>query len=314
MLQQSLHLFFLALIGICSADDIPVMSGVFMPINISVDYGGAQAACAMHHSRLATMDEITTAFKNGYEYCKWGWTHKNRLVMLRLTPFLPCGGYSVGILIRDCPNINSVFCANGSDSVSVTIVPIKNRIASYENASKACVDNDARVATKKDIDDNIRNVTINTLAWYNYGVGQVQNEKLVLDDCFDSSSQASAFCYNPTLADVIINKDDRTLKKIIMACLLALVFVVLLLAAAIMRGNKAICCMGQRKTQPPDSPQVPVPTWNKTSIYRRISQTNKGVLYDNFANVEKRQPAIRPDMSTYKTHYSNMAFDNTGEQ
>lgn len=313
MLQQTLCLsLLLAVIGICSTNDIPVISGVFMPNNINVDYDGAKAACAMHYSRLATLDEITTAFKKGYEFCKWGWIVEHKLVMLRLTPFEPCAGYSMGILIRDCPLIKSVICAYGNGSINVT--SIKNKVPSYENASLTCKDIGS-IATKQQIEDNITNITnnTNTMAWYNWGVGEFKNGVFAPSLCYDTLSQASAFCYNPSLADVIIN-NDQTWKTIVMACLLSLIFIVLLFAAVFMKGNKFICCMGPRKTSPQDVIQSPGPTWNNTGIYRRISVANKGVLYDNLSNVDKRASPIRPEMNTYKTHYTNMAFDTIGEE
>ncbi|XP_077318800.1 uncharacterized protein LOC143940873 [Lithobates pipiens] len=310
MLQQTLCLsLLLAVIGICSTDDIPVISGVFMPNNINVDYDGAKTACAMHYSRLATLDEITTAFKKGYEFCKWGWIVEHKLVMLRLTPFESCAGYNMGILIRDCPLIYSVFCANGGGSINVTT--IKNRVPSYENASLACMDIGS-VATKQQIEANISNIPDNTIAWYNWGVGEVKSGVFAPSVCNDASSQASAFCYNPSLADVIINSDDQIWKTIVMACLLSLIFIVLLFAAVFMKGNKFICCMGPRKTEPQDVVQSP--TWNNTGIYRRISVANKGVLYDNLSNIDKRASPIRPEMNLYKTHYTNMAFDTIGEE
>ncbi|XP_072278199.1 uncharacterized protein [Pyxicephalus adspersus] len=296
----------LALIGICSADDIPVISGVFMPTNISVNYEGAKTACSMQYSRLATMDEITTAFKKGYEFCRWGWIAEHKLVMLRLTPFLNCAGYNVGILIRDCPNIGSAFCVDGTGSIK--IIPIVNRVASYENASLACSSIGTSIATKEQVEGNAGKLPNNSPGWYNWGVGEVQNGVFVSDVCHDTLSQASAFCYNPSLADVIINKDDSW-KKIVMACLLAMVFVVLLFAAIFMRGNRFICCMGRQRTHPSDVPQAPMPTWNQTGIYRRISHANKGVLYDNLTNTQKRPSAIFPEMNIYNTHYTNMAFD-----
>ncbi|XP_018424688.1 PREDICTED: lymphatic vessel endothelial hyaluronic acid receptor 1-like [Nanorana parkeri] len=340
MLQQTLRLsILLALLGICSAQDIPVMSGVFMPSNITGDYFQAKAVCAMHHSRLATMEEITRAYKNGYEYCKWGWIDDHRQVMLRLTPFLPCAGYSMGILIKDCPSIRSAFCVSGSGSEeNVTVIGV-DRVPSYENATRACQDAGLVIASKQQVENDITNIadpryatqilappifsmkeeTISDAAhsghaWYNGGVGEIRNGKLVSDVCYDTTSQASAFCYNPSLPDFIINNDNKTWKKIVMGCLLALIFIVLLFAAAFMKGNKFMCCMGERKSQPPVVPQGQMPSWNNTGNYRRISQGNKGALYDNSAHVERRPSTIRPGLNLYKTHYTNMAFDTTGEQ
>ncbi|XP_069824229.1 uncharacterized protein [Dendropsophus ebraccatus] len=288
-----------------------------MPNNISVDYDGARTACAVQNSRLATLAEITIAFRKGYEFCKWGWTEEKRIVMLRLTPFEACSDYNVGILIRDCPNIRAAFCANKtSGAISEVTIPY-SLVSSYENASNTCTDNGLTIATKEQMEKNMTNITDTGLAWYNWGVGQKNNGSFAGDLCDDVLSHASAFCYNPALSDVLISKDNQTWKKIAIGCTIALIFVILLIAAAFMRGNKFICCMGDTQSQPAETPTVPsapVPTWNTTSIYRRISQVNKDLVYDNMRYSEKRPSVIRPDMINYKSHYSNMGFDTTGEE
>ncbi|XP_073397885.1 uncharacterized protein [Dendrobates tinctorius] len=315
MIPPTLHLCVLiSVIGISSsADPIQVISGVFMPNNISVDYDGAKVACAAHYSRLATLENITVAFTKGYEFCKWGWIEERRLVMLRLTPFKACSDYNVGILIRDCPNIRSTFCVN-STSGMIQILPIPTSLVpSYENANKTCTGSGLTIATKEEMEENKGLITNSSLAWYNWGVGKVSGGNFEQNSCDDTISQGSAFCYNPALSDVLVTKDNRTWKKIAIGCIIAFIFVVLLLTAAFMRGNKCICCMGEKRTHAPETTQAPVPTWNTTSIYRRISHASKDVIYDNVVKPAKGLPAIQPDLSFYKTHYSNMGFDNIGE-
>ncbi|KAM9302083.1 LOW QUALITY PROTEIN: uncharacterized protein PAF06_015348 [Gastrophryne carolinensis] len=290
---------------------VTVTSGVFLP-NITVDYEGAKTACALQYSRLASLDQVTNAFKNGYEVCKWGWIEEHKIVMLRLTPFLPCSNYNVGILIRDCPNIYSAFCVDDTGLVRYSAID-RTLVPSFENASLTCANSGWSVANKTQIKANISVLPADSSAWYNWGVGQIQNGSFVPDVCYDTLSHASAFCYNPDLADTYSGSDSETIKKIIVGSLLALVFVVLLAAAACMRGNRFVCCMEKRQNQPPGAITAPVPTWNTTSTYRRISQANKGVLYDNIIR-DKRPPIIRPEMSHYKTHYSNFGFDTTGEE
>ncbi|KAM3920727.1 uncharacterized protein RB166_015145 [Leptodactylus fuscus] len=309
MAVRTLHLALLiTVIGVSwAADSVQVISGVFMPLNISVDYDGAKTACALQNSRLATLAEITSAFRNGYEYCKWGWIEEKRVVMLRLTPFEACSDYSVGILIRDCPNIRYTNCWNTSAG-SVLQLPIPTRlIPSYENASKTCIANGYTIATKEQVAANASNIS-SLLSWYNWGVGQAINGSFVPDTCDDTLSHASAFCYNPALSDVLIPKDTQTWKKIAIGCIIALIFVILILTALFMRGNKCICCMPRTQPHGPETTQVPVPTWNTTSVYRRISHVNRSTTYDN-VGLEKRLPIIQPEMNFYKTHYSNMGFD-----
>ncbi|KAM4017252.1 uncharacterized protein ACNLHF_006885 [Anomaloglossus baeobatrachus] len=316
MIHQTFHLcLLLSVIGFSwSSDPIQVIAGVFMPNNISVDYDGAKVACAAHYSRLATMENINTAFTKGYEFCKWGWIEEKRLVMLRLMPFKACADYNVGVLIRDCPSVGSTFCIGGTSGTIQTLPIPSSLVPSYENASKTCAASGLTIATKEELQKNISLVPANQLAWYNWGVGIVSNGILEQNSCDDTLSHASAFCYNPELSDVLISKDNRTWKKIAIGCIIAFIFVVLLLTAAFMRGNKCICCMGERKPHAPETTQVPVPTWNTTSIYRRISHAPKDVVYDNMVNPKKGLPAIHPDMSFYKTHYSNMGFDTIGEE
>ncbi|XP_073515650.1 uncharacterized protein [Phyllobates terribilis] len=316
MIHQTLHLCLLiSVIGISSAaDPIQVISGVFMPNNISVNYDGAKVACAAHYSRLATLQDITVAFAKGYEFCTWGWIEEKRVAMLRLTPFQACADYNVGILIRDCPNVRSTFCVN-SISGTIQILPIPTSLVpSYENASKTCTGSGLAIATKEEIEQKKSLITDSRLAWYNWGVGKVSGGSFEQNSCDETLNYASAFCYNPALSDVLITKDNRTWKKIAIGCIIAFIFVVLLLTAAFMRGNKCICCMGEKKTHAPEPTQAPVPTWNTTSVYRRISHANKDVVYDNMVNPAKRLPVIQPDMSFYKTHYSNMGFDTIGEE
>lgn len=316
MMHRTLSLSVLiAVIGLsCSLDPVQVISGVFMPNNISVDYDGAQTACAMQYSRLATLADITFAFRKGYEICKWGWIEEKRLAMLRLTPFEACAGYNVGILMRDCPSIRLTFCVN-STSGTVLQLPIPTSLApSYENASIVCTNHGLTIATKERIETTTSNIAGNGLAWYNWGVGQVNNGRFEENSCNDVLSQASAYCYNPALSDVIISNDNQTWKKIAIGCIIAFIFVVLLMAAAFMRGNEFICCMREKRTHAPETPHAPVPTWNTTSIYRRVSNANRDTIYDNMATLEKRPPVIRPEMSNYKSHYSNMGFDTIGEE
>lgn len=316
MMHRTLCLsVFISVIGLsCSSDPVQVISGLFMPNNISVDYDGAKTACAMQYSRLATLEDITFAYRMGYEICKWGWIEEKRVVMPRLMPFEGCSGYNVGLLIRDCPNIRETFCVD-SASGTVFVLPIPTSLVpSYENASIICTNSRYTVATKEQIEKSASNIPANRLAWYDWGVGQLNNGIFEENSCNDVLSHASAFCYNPALSDVIISNDNRTWKKIAIGCIIAFIFVVLLAAAAFMRGNKFVCCMGDKRTHSPQTTQVPVPTWNKTSIYRRMSHMNKDTIYDNMVNVEKRPPVIRPEMSNYRTHYSNMGFDTIGEE
>ncbi|XP_040265876.1 uncharacterized protein LOC120980691 [Bufo bufo] len=315
MMPQTLRLsLLLSIVGIsCSTDPIQVISGVFMPNNLTVDYDGAKVACAMQFSRLATLENITFAFTNGYEFCKWGWIEEKRVVMLRLTPFEACSDYNLGILMRDCPNIRSAFCVNGS-SGAVLQLPIPLRLfPSYENASNTCEGKGLTIATKEQIEMNASTIADQSLAWYNWGVGQINNGTFEQDTCNDTLSQASAFCYNPALSDVLLVKDTQTWKIISIGSIIAFIFLILLMAAVFMRGNKFICCMGETHTHAPETEQAPVPTWNTTSVYRRVSHANRGAMYDSAIIREKRPSVIRPEMSHFKTHYSNMAFDTTGE-
>ncbi|XP_068116292.1 uncharacterized protein [Hyperolius riggenbachi] len=308
----------LALIRVCSAEDIPVISGVFMPRNITVDYEGAKAACALQYSRLATLQEITVAYKNGYEYCQWGWTEEKRIAMLRLTPFLPCARHNLGILIRDCPNIRAAWCAATNDTGTVTVsgatIPW-GQVPSYENATLTCRSQALSLATYEQIQEAGSALT-EGFAWYDSGVGQILNESRSISFkshvCNDTASTASAFCYNPSLADHIIVDNTQTVKKIIIACLLASIFVLLLCAAFCMKGNKFICCMEKQQPQSPVV-QAPLPNWNMASIYRRTSQAHREVEYGKVISSEMRPPAIRPEMSHYRTHYTNMGYEATGD-
>ncbi|XP_075693153.1 uncharacterized protein LOC142660423 [Rhinoderma darwinii] len=284
-----------------------------MPNNITVDYDGAKTACAMHYSRLATLEDITYAFRNGYEFCKWGWIEEKRVVMLRLTPFKACSDYNVGILMRDCPNIRYTFCATSNVGTVLELPIPTSLVPSYENASNICSDNGFTLATREQIENTTSIITDNRLAWYNWGVGRMNNGIFEQNSCNDILSHASAFCYNPALSDVLISKDNQTWKKITIGCIIALIFVILLAAAVFIRGNTFICCLGEKRTHAPETTQVPVPTWNTTSVYRRISQVHKNTVYDNIVITKKLPQAIHPEMNSYKTHYSNMGFDTTGE-
>ncbi|XP_075044398.1 uncharacterized protein LOC142103916 [Mixophyes fleayi] len=310
MFQHTLPLCLILtlIVASCSADPVQVVSGVFMVNNTSLDYDGAKVACESSSSTLATLEQITNAYNHGYKFDKWGWVEERMIVILRGAP-LPCSKNNVATLIKDCTNVRFTFCAIKTGAVYELPINISNYSPGYDNASMTCSENGLNIATKEQIEGNIKNLTNSRPAWYNFGVGQINEGTFELNVCDEKSSQASPFCYNSTLPDVLIVNDTKMWKKIAIGCLIALVFVILLTAAIFMRGNRFVCCIGKENTHPAEVPQPPLPTWNKTSVYRHVGDMNQELWYNTKISIKNRPPVIRPDMSIYKTHYDNVGFE-----
>ncbi|MEE6524862.1 hypothetical protein FKM82_024554 [Ascaphus truei] len=129
-------------------------------------------------------------------------------------------------------------------------------------------------------------------------------------------------CCFPAVPDFLIQRNDKTWKRILIACILGSIFLILLFAAVFMRGNQFVCCPENRRTVKSDVPgginlpPPPVPTWNTTSSFRPLNNLMdpKYVNTSDFV-FEKRPPVIHPDMSKYRIHtYSNLGFDTTGDE
>ncbi|KAG8430361.1 hypothetical protein GDO86_017926 [Hymenochirus boettgeri] len=110
---STLLIFLLVLQTVLSADPSSVVSGVFMPNAESLDYISSDEMClSYNNATMSTLEQAMTAYRNGFETCKWGWVKEKMIVMLRLTPNEKCGNYSVGVLMRPCTNYrpSSVLC------------------------------------------------------------------------------------------------------------------------------------------------------------------------------------------------------------
>ncbi|KAM4722707.1 uncharacterized protein WCC33_008854 [Rhinophrynus dorsalis] len=206
---------------VCSADPDPnqVISGVFLTSATDLNYENASLACYnLYGANLATLDQVTNAYKNGYEVCKWGWVEEHRIVMPRLQPFQDCGNYSVGILMRDCGTLKSniTFCIRNSGNSSLLYevnYKAENLTSSFESASFTCALNGDKIPTKEQIENaKTRNITINSTAWFDWGIGFFNKEgTFEVSPCLAYGSQVSAFCYDPQRADLRVteNKDSK---------------------------------------------------------------------------------------------------------
>ncbi|KAM4617702.1 aggrecan core protein-like [Discoglossus pictus] len=320
MLRSLVTLLCLAVLHPAHCYPSQVISGVFLSEAENLTYFTAETACATYNASLASLAQVTNAYSHGYEFCKWGWIKEHNIVMLRLTPGEKCGNYSVGILVRECQsqNAESVFCYknNGNSSWLYTE---GNATMVYESASALCAMKGGRIATQEQIETTTnRSVTINSPAWFDRGIGEIlPNGTFIVTPCQDTKGNVSAFCYNPQMPDLLLPTDNKVVKIIVIACVLGSIFLVLLIAAAFMKGNQFICCIKDKSTLGPSgSIHSHVPTWNVTSTYRpRVLSLDPIYINTAGTNIVKRPPVIHPDMSKYRTHtYSNMGYDNVGDQ
>ncbi|KAM8939152.1 uncharacterized protein RCH25_052706 [Pelodytes ibericus] len=313
-------LFLLFLKSSHALDSIQVISGVFLASETNLDYQNASTTCARTgNASLANLEQVTKAFKNGFDACKWGWIQEQKIVMLRLSPAAPCGNYSLGILTKDCPGLTSsyTFCIkkNGNSSLLYD-THVQGLITSYDDARLTCTQNGDSMATQEEIQTTLnRNVTLNRDSWYDWGVGSLDtNGKFQVSLCPSTNRIASGFCYNPDLPDNFISVDNTTAKRIAMVCVLASIFIILLIAGFFMKGNQFICCVEDRHSVHPDIRSdviSPTPKWNTNGMYKQVTPRKNSKYVPSDIVIEKRPAVIRPDVN-YKTHmYSNMGYDQT---
>ncbi|KAG8536824.1 hypothetical protein GDO81_025608, partial [Engystomops pustulosus] len=81
---------------------------------------------------------------------------------------------------------------------NVSVLPIPSTLVpSYENASSVCTGNGLTISTQEQIVKDGSSKAGQWVAWYNWGVGRLNNGTFEENFCDDTSSYASAFCYNP---------------------------------------------------------------------------------------------------------------------
>ncbi|OCT83769.1 hypothetical protein XELAEV_18021908mg [Xenopus laevis] len=183
---------------------------------------------------------------------------------------------------------------------------------SYENANLACQEQGGKIATEEDIKlTSNRTVEPNNPAWYDFGVGFINT-----DGTFDPCDSASAFCYDKDRVDVVLQDNAETLKRLIIICILGSIFVILLIAALLMKGNQFICCLEKLPVVTRDDVgciKYPETQWNLAPSYKviggTVTTTNANKL---LKGTERRQSYFLPQMSQGSSpFYTNVAYDQS---
>ncbi|KAE8606564.1 hypothetical protein XENTR_v10010782 [Xenopus tropicalis] len=285
-----------------------------------LSYESAVQTCSVtHNAALATMEQVTNAYRGGFEFCKWGWVRERRIVMLRLSPFEKCGDFNIGILMKRCPNFQSqtALCikTNGpSDWIFEAAIVYQ---PSYENASLACQEQGGKLATREEIDATTnRIVTRNNPAWYDFGVGFININGTFEDPCEKVTSIASAFCYDKDRVDVILQDKTENLKRLIILCILGSIFVILLISAFLMKGNQFVCCQEKLPVVTRDDSgciKYPETQWNQMPTYRVIGGTMTSVDSNKYLRGnDRRQSYFISQMSQASAPmYTNVAYDQS---
>ncbi|CAH2293295.1 CD44 antigen [Pelobates cultripes] len=275
---------------------------------------------------LASMVQVSTAYLNGLEVCKWGWVREQETVMLRLTPLQQCGNSSVGILIKDCSDMVSqyAFCItqNGTSNVlyDIFLGPLSS---SYDNASIICLLNGSHIATQAEIETSIHRLTYNKPAWYNWGVGTLAgNGTFIGQPCQDPTRRASAYCYKskPTGKDCT----STLISSIVASSCSSTLFTGILvnrkkLVSLFKKKKPADTTDAASTSESTTTTQSTTPTYQATSEQKDLENIIASTQYTYTQNksdavVEKRGQVVYIEKKVYKSHvYKNQTLNGENE-
>lgn len=333
-----------------------VVQGVFQ-VFASYNKTEGDRVCGIYNATWATWDQVDAANSSGYATCSAGWVANVTKYNFKNLSGLNCTSGTNGTKSTDSAVTDSraFFCFRAAlmySGLYPVFPPSASRLLNKTEAKSLCVSLLGNLATKEEITTSNRSsLPLGLTAWYEDGI-IIQNANGMMEEvpCVNYPQvNASIFCYNANLSTVKDGastvKDaasvDTTWKKILMGCILAAIFGILLIAAVCMRGNQFICCLD--KSHPGtvvNSNEVGrvtprVPTWNTTSIYTPVVDVVDPVYSPPWNIIpEPRPPAIRPEMLNYRSHlsfviprpelpailngqsraYDNLGFDASGEK
>ncbi|XP_078540799.1 uncharacterized protein LOC144826333 [Lissotriton helveticus] len=357
--------------GICFKRN--VVKGVFQVFARDNKTEGDRV-CGTFNATWATWDQVDVANSSGYATCSAGWVANVTKYYFKNLSGLNCtngtngnNGTNGTDSTNGTNGNNGTESTNGTDSTNGTnstvtgsnaffcfraalmssglypvFPPSASQLLTKTEASSLCVSLHGNLATNEEITNSNRStIPLGLTAWYQDGIIK-QNTSGMMEEvpCVNYPKvNASVFCYNANLKDAVCV--DHTWKNILMGCILASIFAILLIAAACMRGNQFICCLDKSHSGTVGNSNevgrvtARVPTWNTTSIYTPVVDVIDPV-YSNSVNIlpEPRLPAIRPEMLNYRSHlsyaiprpelpaiptghsrvYDNLGYDASGEQ
>ncbi|XP_030055317.1 aggrecan core protein [Microcaecilia unicolor] len=286
--------------------------------------------CEGLNSTFATEAQLTNAFNAGYETCRTGWVKEGKNLLPRYTSDPKCGNRNIGILsVKALDGFSDVFCFRNElmNTNIYTAFPAFNTKINHTEATELCSSFRDVLANKEQIQAaNISAIVPKgvTTIWYQNGIAVVVNQTLHLQPHLnDTNITAAVYCYDPLAQDYIPYIKEKTVwRKIIMGCILAGIFVILLCAALCMKGNQFKCCHDKKHStcnevvESNQSYVPPIPTWNTTGSYHPV----KEVIDAKYQNphqisIHNHQPAIRPEMLKYKSHfYDNLSYIKTEDE
>ncbi|XP_069479500.1 uncharacterized protein [Ambystoma mexicanum] len=283
-----------------------VVAGVFQTNTISVNYSSAQEACACYNATIASLEQVSIARNQSYESCSWGWVKEQKIVMPRVKVNAKCGLNLTGV-VNQMPCVylqaESGFCFKGkglNSTLYMVFPPNGSQLLSKTDAKNLCVSLGGNLATTAEMTEVHLLQNLTGTGWCQEGIVTIgPNSTVEKAPCVNYPNvAATVFCYNP-----------KSWKKIVMGCILASIFIVLLTAALCMRGNQFICCL--EKAHPVNRDLINevrreapgAPTWNKTGVYRPVTEMIDPLYCNSGAIIpEPRRPAIRPEMFIYRSH------------
>ncbi|MGH0126039.1 UNVERIFIED_CONTAM: hypothetical protein FKN15_032269 [Acipenser sinensis] len=214
---------------------INVVTGVFHVDSQSGKYNltfaEANSTCAGLKATMATEIQLRVAHAAGFQTCRAGWVAEQKIFISRTTPAAECASGEVGI--KEYPGTNQksdVFCfrsdLNHTD-VYVVYPPFGNSSMTYSEATQQCLSLGDSLASKEQLRSAPTPISDSIPGWSkDNDVVQFSSGNLTVTPCVNEPSRlASAYCFNPNMW-----------LKITMICIIASIFIILLMAAAFMRG------------------------------------------------------------------------------
>ncbi|KAK1161792.1 aggrecan core protein-like [Acipenser oxyrinchus oxyrinchus] len=308
-----------------------VVTGVFHVDSQSGKYNltfaEANSTCAGLNATMATESQLRVAHAAGFQTCRAGWVAEQKVFISRTTPVAQCAGGEMGV--KEYPGTkdkSDVFCfrsdLNHTD-VYVVYPPFGNSSMTYSEATQQCLSLGDSLASNEQLRSAPTPISDGIPGWSkDNDVVQFSSGNLTVTPCVSEPSRlASAYCFNPNITDFIPvrTKDDKLWLKITMVCIIAAIFIILLMAAAFMRGNNCICYARPKKPAQDSTLEkdngLHHPKWNKTSMYIPKDDIFHQIpAYQNYDAGSKTSVLSKALNTGYRSHaFTNCGFESTPE-
>ncbi|XP_028650130.1 aggrecan core protein-like [Erpetoichthys calabaricus] len=138
-----------------------VVSGVFQSSGLKLNYTQAQEYCRSQNAEMATLENVTTANKGGFQTCRWGWLVDQQVVISRTSLSDKCANDTGVIIKRPCSYARamSAYCYRpvALHEVYQILSPELKMGFTFKDAKSICEFQGTTMATKEQLKTALQN-------------------------------------------------------------------------------------------------------------------------------------------------------------